>query len=85
VVPWEIAIKRALGKLEASDEYLRLLRFADAVELPITIGHAQAVERLPPHHNDPFDRLLVAQATAEDAAIVTNDHRISRYDVSVLW
>jgi PIN domain nuclease of toxin-antitoxin system len=85
VVPWEIAIKRALGKLETSDEYLRVLRDAGAGELPVTIPHAQAVEHLPQHHGDPFDRLLIAQAQVENAAIVTDDSRIRKYDVATVW
>jgi PIN domain nuclease of toxin-antitoxin system len=85
VVPWEIAIKRALGKLETGDEYLRLMRDAGAAELPITIPHAQAVEHLPQHHSDPFDRLLIAQAQLESAAIVTDDSRIRKYDVATVW
>jgi PIN domain nuclease of toxin-antitoxin system len=85
VVPWEIAIKRAVGKLEASDEYLRLLRDAGVVELPVTIAHTQAVEYLPHHHGDPFDRLLIAQAQLEGATIVTDDIRIRKYDVATIW
>ena len=85
VVPWEIAIKRALGKIDTSDEYLSLLRLAGARDLPITVAHAQAVERLPHHHRDPFDRILLAQAQVEDATIVTSDARIASYDVPVLW
>jgi PIN domain nuclease of toxin-antitoxin system len=85
VIPWEIAIKRALGKLETGDDYLRLMRDAGAAELPITIPHAQAVEHLPQHHGDPFDRLLIAQAQLESAAIVTDDSRIRRYDVATVW
>jgi PIN domain nuclease of toxin-antitoxin system len=85
VVPWEIAIKRALGKLETSDDYLRLLRDAGVGELPVTIPHAQAVEHLPQHHGDPFDRLLIAQAQVENAAIVTDDSRIRKYDVATVW
>lgn len=84
VVPWEIAIKRSLGKLTATDDYLELLA-AGAVELPVTAAHARAVEQLPHHHGDPFDRMLVAQAQHEDAAIVTADERIARYDVHVVW
>ncbi|MBO0767462.1 MAG: type II toxin-antitoxin system VapC family toxin [Solirubrobacterales bacterium] len=85
VVPWEIAIKRALGKLDAGDDYLQVLTEAGATELPVTIAHAQAVERLPRHHGDPFDRLLVAQAQVEDATILTGDPRIHQYAVATLW
>jgi PIN domain nuclease of toxin-antitoxin system len=85
VVAWEIAIKRGLGKLSAANSYVDVMLAAGSRELPVLIAHAQRVEDLPPHHSDPFDRLLIAQAMAEDAAIVTNDQRISRYDVSVIW
>jgi PIN domain nuclease of toxin-antitoxin system len=85
VVAWEIAIKRGVGKLSVANNYVDVMLAAGSRELPVVIAHAQKVEDLPPHHSDPFDRLLVAQAMAEDAAIVTNDPRIRRYDVSVLW
>jgi PIN domain nuclease of toxin-antitoxin system len=85
VVPWEVAIKRALGRIDTTDEYLRLLRVAGAVDLPITIAHVQAVEHLPHHHSDPFDRLLIAQAHVEDATIVTGDSRFATYEMPVIW
>jgi PIN domain nuclease of toxin-antitoxin system len=85
VVAWEIAIKRGLGKLLVANNYVDVMLAAGSREIPVGIAHAQKAESLPPHHSDPFDRLLVAQAMAEDAAIVTNDQRIRRYDVSVLW
>jgi PIN domain nuclease of toxin-antitoxin system len=84
VVPWEISIKRSLRRLQATDAYLELLT-AGARALPVTIAHAKAVEQLPRHHGDPFDRLLIAQAQLEDAAIVTADERIGRYDVTIVW
>lgn len=82
---WEIAIKYALGKLplpSAPDDFVpqRLLRDGVA-PLPVELAHALAVARLPPHHNDPFDRLLVAQATAESMVLVTVDPKIGLYDV----
>jgi PIN domain nuclease of toxin-antitoxin system len=82
VVAWEIAIKRGLGKLLVANNYVDVMLAAGSREIPVGIAHAQKVESLLPHH---FDRLLVAQAMAEGAAIVTNDQRIRRYDVSVLW
>jgi PIN domain nuclease of toxin-antitoxin system len=85
VVVWEIAIKRALGKLPVDQRYLALLLEAGVEPLAISVGHARAVEDLPAHHRDPFDRLLVVQAAAESATLVTNDENIRRYDVSVLW
>jgi PIN domain nuclease of toxin-antitoxin system len=84
-VVWEVAIKRSLGKLDAPDGFARQLLDGGAVPLPISIDHARAVGSLPWHHRDPFDRLLVAQATLEGAALVTNDERLSPYGVEVAW
>ena len=84
-VVWEIAIKRALGKLVVPEEYQTLLLSAGVQALPITIDHAAAVERLPPHHRDPFDRMLVAQALGEAAAIVSRDDILRRYGVTLIW
>jgi PIN domain nuclease of toxin-antitoxin system len=85
VVVWEIAVKRSLGKLDAPDEYLSLLLGAGAHALAVSIEHALAVERLPWHHRDPFDRLLVAQASIEGAAIVSRDEALRPYDVTFVW
>jgi PIN domain nuclease of toxin-antitoxin system len=85
VVVWEVAIKRSLGKLEAPDAVGQTLVDAGAQPLPVTIEHAAAVERLPWVHRDPFDRLLVAQALTEDAAIVSRDEPLSQYGVSIVW
>jgi PIN domain nuclease of toxin-antitoxin system len=84
-VVWEVAIKRSLGKLDAPDGFAGLLLDAGAVPLAISIDHARAVRTLPWHHRDPFDRLLVAQATLEDAALVSNDERLHAYDIQVVW
>lgn len=84
-VVWEIAIKRSLGKLEAPPDLVQVLTEAGAAATPITLEHAAAVEHLPPHHRDPFDRLLIAQATVERAAIVSADSELSAYDVPVVW
>src|SRR3954471_15316261 len=65
VVVWEIALRRSLGTLDAPDEYLSLLLGAGAQPLAVSIGHAVAVEFLPWHHRDPFDRMLIAQASLE--------------------
>jgi PIN domain nuclease of toxin-antitoxin system len=81
---WEIAIKRALGKLDAPHDLVEQLTAHRFDTLDITVEHAFAVEQLPPHHGDPFDRMLVAQATVEDLTIVTRDRSIARYDVDVL-
>jgi PIN domain nuclease of toxin-antitoxin system len=85
VVVWEIAVKRALGKLEASEDVIQMIRSYDVRGLPITLAHAAEVERLPPHHRDPFDRMLVAQAMLEGAAIVSRDEKLRPYDVEIIW
>lgn len=82
---WEIAVKRSLGKLELADGWSRALTRLDFSPLPITSLHAERVEQLPWHHRDPFDRLLIAQALAEQRVLVTADARIAHYDVSTLW
>ena len=56
-----------------------------AIELPVTIEHAEASARLPWHHRDPFDRLLIAQANLEEATLLTADPRMRAYDVKVTW
>jgi len=82
---WEIAIKRALGKLDAPGDLLFQLEQSGVDLLPVTVRHADLVASLPPHHGDPFDRMLVAQAGAESLTLVSGDADIARYDVEVLW
>jgi PIN domain nuclease of toxin-antitoxin system len=81
---WEIAIKKSLGKLRAPDNYLEALERYRFTPLDITSEHALAVEHLPPHHQDPFDRLLVAQAMLEKLTIITHDARIAAYETRIL-
>jgi PIN domain nuclease of toxin-antitoxin system len=85
VVPWEVAIKRRLGKLEAPADLLEQLERAQVELLPITARHADRVGTLPMRHRDPFDRLLVAQAEIEGFALVTADTELSGYGVDVVW
>lgn len=82
---WEIAIKRSLGKLTIEDRWARALMRLGFDPLPVTALHAEAVEGLPWHHRDPFDRLLVAQAAVEGYALVSADPRLGDYAVDVLW
>jgi PIN domain nuclease of toxin-antitoxin system len=84
VTIWEAELKAASGKL-------RLARnLADAVEshgfiaLPITFAHAARAAQLLPHHRDPFDRMLVAQAMVEDLTLVTRDAALDAYDVPLI-
>jgi PIN domain nuclease of toxin-antitoxin system len=85
VVVWEVAIKRSLGKLDAPEDLAPTLLGAGAQPLPVTLEHAAAVEKLPWRHRDPFDRMLVAQALTEDAAIVSGDEPLSEYGVAIVW
>jgi PIN domain nuclease of toxin-antitoxin system len=85
VVVWEVAVKRSLGKLDAPEDFAPSLLGAGAQGLAISIQHAVAVEGLPWHHRDPFDRMLVAQASVEGAAIVSRDEALRPYGVSLLW
>lgn len=81
---WEIAIKRAVGKLQVGGDLLDSLRRTPFDLIPITPDHAWAAGALPPHHKDPFDRLLIAQARAERLTIVTRDPRFEPYGVDIL-
>jgi PIN domain nuclease of toxin-antitoxin system len=82
---WEIAIKKALGKLDAPDDLPQRVEELGFELLGITVEHAWAVRRLPHHHRDPFDRLLIAQAQVEQLPIVTADDSFEPYDVTVVW
>ena len=85
---WEIALKHSLGRLELHTEPERLF---DLVEesgfrlLPIESAHILGMTRLALHHQDPFDRLLIAQAQFERLTIVSKDRMFSHYDVPLLW
>lgn len=81
---WEVAIKSALGKLHAPDDLEAALAEAGFTALPITVRHALGVRELPDVHQDPFDRILVAQARAEGFTLVTRDPRLGQYGVGVL-
>jgi PIN domain nuclease of toxin-antitoxin system len=82
---WEIAIKRSLGKLTGPDDLPDRIADEGFAWLPVSAAHAWQVRDLPPHHRDPFDRLLVAQALVERVPIVTPDTRFDAYGVDVRW
>ena len=82
---WEIAVKRSIGKLTIEDGWSRALGRLGFDALPVTSIHAEAVEHLPWHHRDPFDRLLVAQARTEDLELVSADARLAAYGVGLVW
>lgn len=85
VTAWEIAIKSALGKIVARGTVADAIADYGFSSLPVTVEHADAVRALPPHHRDPFDRLLVVQAQFERLALVTRDAAFRKYDVDVRW
>ncbi len=82
---WEIAIKAKLGRLEVRDgDLVAEIEANGFAELPITARHAQSAGALPRHHDDPFDRMLIAQARIEDLVVVTRDRRFRHYGVQLL-
>lgn len=81
---WEIEIKRAAGKLDAPDGITEAAGAAGFDVLPITGVDAERAARLPPHHRDPFDRMLVAQAGRLDAVIVSRDDAFAAYGADLL-
>ena len=81
---WEIATKKALGKLRAPNHLEEQVRAKGFTLLSIAFGHAERAGTLPLLHRDPFDRMLIAQAQIEHLVLITADERIKRYDVRVL-
>lgn len=84
VSPWEIEIKRSNGKLSVPDDYAEAIAGSGFEWLSITAGHAIAAGRLPRHHGDPFDRMLVAQARAEHLSLMSADEQLREYDVALV-
>ena len=81
---WEIAIERALGKLQAPDDLEAGIRRQGFTPLLVTFQHAEQAGALPPHHSDPFDRMLIAQAQAEGLILVTRDTNIPLYGIRTM-
>ena len=81
---WEIGIKQASGKLAGPDDLQAELATNGFTELPVTVAHALAAGALPPHHADPFDRMLVAQSRLEGLTLVTRDDRLAAYGIAHL-
>ena len=80
---WEMAIKTAIGKLDAPDDLEEQLPRHRFEQLPVSVSHALAVAKLPRHHADPFDRMLVAQASFESLTLVTADPQLAVYGVPI--
>jgi PIN domain nuclease of toxin-antitoxin system len=85
---WEISIKHHAGKLSFQNPEAFIPRHMEALKvtgLAVKSAHVLKTFALAPHHKDPFDRLLIAQALVEDCAIMTNDAHIVRYPVNIIW
>ena len=82
---WEAAIKVTKGRLRLREPIGVTLIADDFRELPITLKHTEEFLRIPRHHGDPFDRMLVAQARIEGATIVSHDRALEAYGVPVIW
>lgn len=86
---WEMQIKSQLGKLTLKVPLSTIIENQvdsnNLQVLPIQLPHILALENLPHHHRDPFDRLLIAQANVENAAILSRDPLLSQYHVKVVW
>ena len=88
VSAWEIAIKIGLGKLDFEGKVAGFIQLAETNEitvLPVKTAHLTVLESLPLIHRDPFDRLLVATALAEQMTLITADENIAKYTVHHIW
>ncbi len=88
VSAWEISIKSGLGKMNLAQPvepfFQQQARRNQFEILPITLSHIAAVEHLPRHHRDPFDRLLIAQSIVENLTLISADHAFSQYPVTLI-
>ena len=81
---WEISIKKRKGKLVGLENIDSIVDQERFVKLPILLVHGEAAGQLPDQHNDPFDRMLIAQAQTEGLTILTADEKIQQYDAAVV-
>ncbi len=84
VSAWEISIKKAIGKLEAPDDLEEAIAYNNFIPLEITIKDGTKAGKLPNYHNDPFDRMLIAQAMNNNLTIITRDSKIPQYQVKTI-
>ncbi|MDW5500481.1 type II toxin-antitoxin system VapC family toxin [Pseudomonas lundensis] len=80
---WEISIKRALGKLALPEDIFEVIEAEDFLPLPMMVFHGQQAGQLPPYHQDPFDRMLIAQAQAEGLTLISADAAFPQYGIRV--
>ncbi len=85
---WELAIKHTLGRLELSSDLENIFQIIEETGfqiLPITTSHILRNSSLPLHHQDPFDRIIIAQAIEEQLTIVGKDHEFNNYAIKLIW
>jgi len=86
---WEMQIKLQLGKLKLDEPLRTFVEYQQEADdlriLPITIEHVFALDNLPLHHKDPFDRIIIAQANADELFVVSKDEIFSAYPVKLIW
>ncbi len=81
-VTWEIMIKKSLDKIQIPGDLAQAIKTNEFADLPITVAHTLALEKLPAHHGDPFDRMIIAQAQHEGLTVITRDPDIHKYPVA---
>jgi len=81
---WEIAIKTSIGKLVMPTDFDTAIELTAATPLPLALAHIKQSQRLPFHHRDPFDRMIIAQAMEEGLTVVTRDRHFPAYGVPIL-
>lgn len=85
---WEISIKLSINKLDLTktlDEIIQEMDRQGMFVLPVSLGAIRKVRNMPFHHRDPFDRLIIAQAQADDLTVITKDETFEEYEVKLLW
>jgi PIN domain nuclease of toxin-antitoxin system len=82
---WEAGIKASLGRLDLPDTVESGVEDSGFEKLQVSFSHAEVAASLPPHHGDPFDRMLVAQTIFEDLTLVTHDRKLEAYQAPILW
>lgn len=89
VSAWEIQIKQQIGKLQLQVTLEDMVQTQQTdnnlIVLPIELSHVYALQELPFHHHDPFDRLIIAQASTENLLLVSADSQLSQYDIKIIW
>ncbi len=84
VSPWEIGVKVRINKLPLQTTLEEVFENIEFAMLPISLEHVVTFSKLPLHHKDPFDRMLIAQAQVENLTFITSDPKIKQYDIPVL-